>query len=121
MHFQRSRFVQDIIGELARYWLVSCLTYFLAVGAELEVIKTLLEIYIIGLPIFLVLSFTGVLSAALYLFALNRWQWERPVYYIGFGEYEQRLKRLSLTDLTPTDVELLRLHAEEHHQQAFRR
>ena len=121
MRLQRNQVVSTIFGELARYWLVSCLSYFLAVGAELELIKFILEVYIIGLPIVLTALFVGIFVVALSLFALNRWQWERPVYYVGFGEDQQRIRRLSITDLSPTDVEILRLHAMEMHQREMHR
>lgn len=121
MQFRRNQLVSIIFGELVRYWIVSCLSYFIAVGAELEILKFILEVYIIGLPIVLTALFVGILCVSLYLFALNRWQWERPVYYVGFGEEQQRIRRLSLTDLSTSDVEIFRLHTIEMHQREMRR
>ena len=120
MRLQRHRLVQNILGELARYWIVCCLAYFLAVGAELDMVKFLLELYIIGLPLALITLFMLIFFVALYLFALNHWQWQRPIYYVGFGEEQERIRRLSITDLTPADVDFRHLYSEANQHELYR-
>lgn len=106
MRLTRRRAISFVFGELCRYWIISGLMYFIAVGAEIVWLQRLIEIYIIGLPIAFTLIFAGIFAFAMYFFALNRWSWERPVHYIGLSTdkpYQQRLRRLSLTDVQHGD------------------
>ncbi len=114
---QRKQFIWLIIGELARWWLISCLLYFLAVAAELTWLKLLLEISIIGIPTFLSSSFFAILAGAIYYYALNRLAWQRKVYYVGM---EERIRRLSITDVNPGEVQLFHWVTEQERQQRLR-
>ena len=103
-----------IVGELARWWLISCLLYFLAVAAEINWLKFVLEVSIIGIPTFLSSSFFAILAGAIYFYTLNRMAWQRKVYYVGM---EERIRRLSITDVKPGEAQLMRWIAEQERQQ----
>ena len=75
---RRSQLVYILLGELFRYWVIAGLLYFLAVGAEAQLLKRVLELYMIGVPLALTIGFTTLVTIALYLYIHNRWGWHKP-------------------------------------------
>jgi ribose/xylose/arabinose/galactoside ABC-type transport system permease subunit len=116
-HSRRKELIWIIVGELARWWLISCLMYFMAVAAEASWLMVLLEISIIGIPMFLSTSFFAILAGATYFYTLNRMAWQRKVYYVGMDE---RVRRLSITDVHPGEAQLLRWQAEQERLERLR-
>ncbi len=116
-HSRRKELLGVIVGELARWWLISCLLYFLAVAAEASWLMFVLEISIIGIPMFLTTSFVAILAGAIYFYTLNRLAWQRKVYYVGM---EERIRRLSITDVNPGEVQWLRWQAEQERLERLR-
>jgi type VI protein secretion system component VasK len=104
---QRSQLVYALLGELFRYWVIAGLLYFLAVGAEAQLLKRVLELYMIGVPLALTIGVMTLVAIAVYLYIRNRWGWRKPQDIDA--QMQARIRRLSLTDVRPDENNLRQL------------